>query len=314
LVKATLRSSIARVTRVVVRIGAATRIRRSSCALLASLAIAAKATATPELEWHAHWPKVSAAEYTLTGTAILGAGAIFVFVDTPTDGYGGVLYDQAVREQLVARDRGGRDLARTIGDFGYRSLLIYPAADAAITAWAVHGNPEVAWQMFSISAEAMALAGFAGIATDHLIGRARPSQRPCKADPEYERFCNESDEFSSFISGHTAVATAGAAVTCAHHLNMPLYGGGVADAAACVGASALAVTTGVARLVNDRHWATDVTFAWGVGLVSGFVLPSVLHYHSDTPREEARDQTVFRFAFAPLISEGQLGMNIRGMY
>jgi membrane-associated phospholipid phosphatase len=209
----------------------------------------------------------------------------------------------------------GRDAARTVGDFGYRSLLLYPFADAAITAWAVHGNTEVAWQMFSISAEAMALAGFAGIATDHLIGRARPSNRPCKSDPEYERFCNESDEYSSFISGHTAVATAGAAVTCAHHLNMPLYGGGAADVGACVGASALAVTTGVARLVNDRHWATDVTFAWGVGAVSGFVLPSALHYRSRAgTRDEADDDAGLRFSFAPLVSQSELGVSFFGLY
>jgi membrane-associated phospholipid phosphatase len=299
-----------------VRIGTATRIRRSWCALPAILAIAANAGAAPEVEWHAHWPKVGAAEYALTATALLGSGAIFLFVDTPTDGYGkGLLYDRAVREQLVASDRSGRDLARTVGDFGYRSLLVFPFADAAITAWAVHGNTEVAWQMFSISAEAMALAGFAGIATDHLIGRARPSHQPCQQDPEYERFCNESDAFSSFISGHTAVATAGAAVTCAHHLNMPLYGGGAADVGACVGASALAVTTGVARLVNDRHWATDVTFAWGIGAVSGFVLPSLLHYRS--PRgavEQPDDDAALRFGFAPLVSRDELGVSFYGLY
>jgi membrane-associated phospholipid phosphatase len=217
-----------------------------------------------------------------------------------------------VRERLNAPDRAGRDLARTIGDFGYRSLLLYPFADAAITAWAVHGNGEVAWQMFAISSEAMAFAGLAGIATDHLIGRARPSYRPCKADPEYERFCNESDEFSSFISGHTAVATAGAAVSCAHHLNLPLYGGGAGDVAACVGTSALAITTGVARLVNDRHWATDVVFAWGIGAVSGFVLPSLLHYRDRPQREETGSggSARFRFALAPLLWPHELGLSL----
>ena len=311
-VRLALRSGTALIISVLVRIGAAIRIRRSCCALLASLAIAEGAGATPELEWHAHWPKVSAAEYALTGAAILGSGALFFFVDPPSDGYDkGLLFDDAVREQLGAPDRESRDLARTIGDFGYRSMLVYPLLDVAIVG-AVHGNGEVSWQMLSITTEAMAFAGFAGIATDHLIGRARPSSSPCKADPEYERFCNESDEFSSFISGHTAIASAAAGVTCAHHLNMPLYGGGAGDVAACAGTSAIAVTTGIARIVNDRHWATDVTFAWGVGAVSGFVLPSLLHYRSKPAPRTGRSATL-RVGFAPLVSRDELGVTLYGM-
>ena len=294
-----------------VHLGKATRIRPAWFALPAVLSIAVGAGATPEVEWRAHWPKVSTAEYALTGAAILGSGALFFFVDPPSDGYDkGLFYDDAVRKQLAARDRDGRDLARAIGDFGYRSLLVYPLLDVGIVE-AVHGNDEVSWQMLSITAEAMAFAGFAGVATDHLIGRARPSTVPCKADAEYERFCNESDEFSSFISGHTAVASAAAGVTCAHHLNMPLYGGGAGDVAACAGTSAIAVATGIARIVNDRHWATDVTFAWGIGAVSGFVLPSLLHYRSEPVPPSDRSATL-RVGFAPLVSRNELGVNLYG--
>jgi membrane-associated phospholipid phosphatase len=282
-----------------------------SCGLLL---FASAASAQPKVEWQPHWPKVSTAEYVLTGAAIAGTVSIVAFGDPPEDGYGrGVLYDDAVRDLIGARDRQGRDLARTIGDFGYRSLLVYPFADAAITGL-VHGNGEVAWQMFAISAQAMAFAGIAGVATDHLIGRARPSNDPCKSDPEYEHFCNEADEFSSFISGHTAVASASAGVTCAHHLNLPLYGGGAPDVLACVGASALAITTGVARLVNDRHWATDVTFAWGVGAVTGYVLPSLIHYRPPPASERAGARHSLRHTFVPSISPQGFGVSWLGMY
>jgi membrane-associated phospholipid phosphatase len=291
--------------------------RSTLCGLstLLALLLASHAHAEPKLEWKRHWPKMSAAEYVLTGTAIAGTLTIVLALDPPSDGYTrGVLYDGAVRDWIGASNREQRDVARTIGDFGYRSLLIYPFADAAITALAVHGNGEVAWQMFSISAQAMSLAGLAGITTDHLIGRARPSYAPCKSDPEYERFCNEEDEFSSFISGHTAVASAGAAVTCAHHLNLPLYGGGAADVLACAGTSALAIATGVSRLVNDRHWATDVTFAWGVGAITGYVLPSLLHYRDRPAPASSLATPRLRHTIVPMLAPRAFGLSLYAMY
>jgi membrane-associated phospholipid phosphatase len=287
-------------------------MRKYALALLLCC-ISESAHAEEKLVWREHWPKVSPVEYALTGASILGAAGIFLFVDPPSDGYDrGLLFDEPVRDGLRAGGRSGRDRARLIGDLGYRTLLVYPFADAVITPWIVHGNPEVSWQVFSISAEAIALAGFAGIATDHLIGRARPSRAECQGEPEYERFCGEEDEFSSFISGHTAIASAGAAVTCAHHLNLPLYGGGAADVVTCVGASALAVTSGVARIVNDRHWATDVVFAWMVGGVSGFVLPSVLHYRAPrSPHASATEsQSARRLLLFPVVSPHEIGIGL----
>jgi membrane-associated phospholipid phosphatase len=279
------------------------------------LLLASNASARPKLEWQPHWPKVGAAEYVLTAGAIAGTLSIVLVLDPPTDGYGrGVLYDDEVREWVGASNREQRDVARAIGDFGYRSMLIYPFADAAITALAVHGNGEVAWQMFSISAQAMAFAGLAGITTDHLIGRARPSNAPCKTDPEYERFCNEDDEFSSFISGHTAIVSAGAGVTCAHHLNLPLYGGGAPDVLTCAGASALAIGTGVARLVNDRHWATDVTFAWGVGAVTGYVLPTLLHYRDRPEPVALATSPRLRHTIVPMIAPHAFGLSLYATY
>jgi membrane-associated phospholipid phosphatase len=38
------------------------------------------------------------------------------------------------------------------------------------------------------------------------------------------------------------------------------------------------VTTGMARLMADKHWASDVVLGWSIGTFSGYVLPSILHY------------------------------------
>ena len=69
-----------------------------------------------------------------------------------------------------------------------------------------------------------------------------------------------------------------AGLTCVHHQHLPLYGGGVADLAPCLAMIGVSLGTGVARIMGDRHWASDVLTGWTVGALSGYVLPSVLHY------------------------------------
>jgi membrane-associated phospholipid phosphatase len=172
--------------------------------------------------------------------------------------------------------------------------------------WAIHGNDEVALQMLGIHFEVVAVAGFVGILTDHAIGRARPSVEPCNEDPNYERFCNEQDQFGSFLSGHTIMATASAAVTCAHHMNLPLYGGGAGDIAACAAASAFALTTGIARVINDRHWATDVTAALLIGGAAGYLWPDWYHYRSRSDSDGAR------LMLLPALEPGGIGASVFG--
>ncbi|HEY6560462.1 MAG TPA: phosphatase PAP2 family protein [Polyangiaceae bacterium] len=265
------------------------------------------------VQWNPEWKKVTPAEYALTLTLGLGCAGLVLFVDQRSTGAReGVLYDAAVRSLLRSGTRSGRDRARFIGDIGYRSLLAFPFLDAAVSAWAVHGNGEVAWQMVAMDAEVMAVAGFIGILTDHAIGRARPSDAECKTNPDYEAFCGEPDAYGSFISGHTAIAAAGAGLTCAHHLNLPLYGGGAGDIAACAATSAAAVTTGVARLVNDRHWATDVTVGLVVGAASGFGIPSLFHYRR---RPAATlEPTQLRLRLIPALGAGQFGGQLLGIF
>jgi membrane-associated phospholipid phosphatase len=267
----------------------------------------------PKVAWQRHWPKVHLVEYVVTGALIVGALAITFGVDPQTHGgQGGVLYDNGVRSLLRAETRSGRDAARIVGDIGYRTMLIYPFLDLLITPLAVHGNPEVAWQMFAMDAEVMAIAGFVGIFTDHIFGRGRPSQRECARDGSYERFCNGADQFGSFLSGHSAIAAAGAGLTCAHHLNMPLYGGGAGDVVACAAAAAVAVTTGVARIVNDRHWATDVTAGLLIGGLVGYGLPALLHYRAAPEAPQARNR--LRMQLVPTVSSERVAAILLGSY
>jgi membrane-associated phospholipid phosphatase len=278
---------------------------------LCATPLPAGAQAPPEtaVAWRRHWPKVSAFEYAATGAAALASFAIVAALDQPAHGWHQpLLYDAAVRDLLRADGRAGRDRARAIGDFGYRSMLVFPFLDALVTPWLVHGDSEV-WQLLAMDVEAIALAGVIGLATDHLIGRARPSQRECERDPDYERFCGDPDEFGSFISGHTAIAAAGAGLTCAHHLNLPLYGGGAADIAACAATAALALTTAVARVANERHWATDVSAGLLIGAIVGYGLPSWLHYR-DAAEPVAGARGPLQLRVLPIVAPGVIAAGV----
>lgn len=258
----------------------------SRASILAALLIAVPCLAVAQqaesVEWQPHWRKVQSYEYVATAIFGITSAGISWFVESPRSGhYGGVLFDDALRDVFRADSRAGRNSARTVGDWGYSSMLVFPYVDVAIT-WAIHGNSEVAWQMLAIDLGSLSFAGVLGLITNHFVRRARPSVEPCETDPKYESYCYRGS-YSSFMSGHSVIAAAGAGVTCAHHLSMPLYGGGAGDIAACAATSLIALTTGISRMVNDRHWATDVVTAWIVGTAAGYVWPRFFHYRT---REE----------------------------
>ena len=277
---------------------------------IALLAHASAAHAEPAetVAWQPEWHKVGALE--LVASSVLAATAIglVLFVDQHSTGaHGGILFDDGLRSALRADTRSGRDRARLIGDIGYRTMLVFPLIDLGVS-WAIHGDDEVAMQMLGIDFEVIAFAGFVGILTDHAVGRARPSVEPCDDDQEYEKFCNAADQFGSFLSGHTIMATAHAAVTCAHHFNLPLYGGGAGDVAACAAASAFALTTGIARVINDRHWATDVTAALLLGGAAGYLWPAWYHYRN----RDADDDGGARLMLLPALEPGRIGAHVFG--
>src|SRR5207237_184848 len=62
---------------------------------------------------------------------------------------------------------------------------------------------------------------------------------------------------TAFFSGHTSTAFTMAAGLCVQHSRLEIYGG-AADKIVCPAALAVAATTGLLRIVSDRHWTSDV--------------------------------------------------------
>jgi hypothetical protein len=108
-----------------------------------------------------------------------------------------------------------------------------------------------------------------------------------------------------------------AALTCTHHSNLPLYGGGAAEELACGLSLGAAAATGYGRVVTEMHYPSDVIVGFGVGAFAGWALPELLHYsHETRPRKLARrgNDPAPRAVALPLVREDVLGMAVGGLF
>jgi membrane-associated phospholipid phosphatase len=271
------------------------------------------AEASEPFAWHPEWQKFRLTE----GVATVGFLASILAEERYLPGpytphwTGGILLDNEVRGLLRGRSDHVQHTASKYADVNVGVLSLFPYFDAAI-ALGVHRDPEVAAQMFLINAQAQSFTGSVTLFTKWLVGRQRPFARDCGPDgTSGAHTCGSSYDNGSFFSGHTVTAFTGAGLTCVHHEHLPLYGGGAPDTWACVWTLIGAGSSAVLRIVSDDHYASDVVFAAGVGFLSGYVIPSWLHYgfgRTRTPRRAGSVQLV------PTLQPvaGGLGIGIAG--
>ncbi|HEY2732811.1 MAG TPA: phosphatase PAP2 family protein, partial [Polyangiales bacterium] len=226
-----------------------------------------------DLSWDPAWRRVGLIE----GLGLLPLGGLLLAIETqwsPPDHARWrrpILFDNAVRAALRGRSRGLQIAASTISDRLFIGGVIVPVViDVGVVALAVHRAPAIALQMLSIDLESLGAAGLISLTAEHAVGRTRPYVQDCGVDglvrdPHgrlLRNHCSSLSDFKSFYSGHAAATAAIAGLTCLHHQHLALYGGGAADLAPCLFMITLSVTTGVGRMVADRHWASDVLTGW----------------------------------------------------
>jgi hypothetical protein len=278
-----------------------------------------------EVEWNPAWPRFRKAEMAFTGgLALQVAAALFLYPTPRRKWEGGVLFDDVVRDALVLRSREARNTAARVSDYLYYGLAVLPMTiDAGIVAAGVHGSGDVALQMLAMDLESYALAGAVAMSAEKL-GRVRPVDRGCQKDPSYSGRCGDDAQLNvSFMSGHTTVAFTGAGLTCAHHANLPLYGGGTPDVMACVVSLAAAATSGTLRIASDAHYATDVLLGAGVGLFAGYGLPELLHYRGSKRGAKRRVSLLPTYrtshgevtaVLSPSFTSGRVGLTLAGSF
>ncbi len=220
--------------------------------------------------------------------------------------------DAALRGSFVASaDR--RAGVRTASDVLLFTAASYPIlVDDLALVLVGDRNPALLAELAAIDAQSFAVmglvVGFAKVATS----RERPyaHHAGCAQEPGRPG-CGDEDRNRSFVSGHAAMSFTGAGLVCFHQRQIAgLYGTRAAGRAACGGMMALATTTGVLRIVGDKHWATDVLAGASVGLFAGMVLPWLLHGRTFLEVDGER----IRGSFRPLVDRGTFGLELRGAF
>jgi membrane-associated phospholipid phosphatase len=258
------------------------------------LAFFATIAVTPSREAHAEqaatvdwddakWRRVNLTEGIVAATMTV---SILVLDEIPMHDHAswhtGILFDDDARRAFRGLDPGTRKTADDVSNAIYPAMVLAPyVIDNWIAALGVHQNTDVAWQLTLIDLQADGLAGVVTIGTEHLVTRARPRAADCDYAPgnvPLDVDCSNSSNYRSFYAGHVAASFTAAGLTCVHHQYLPLWGGGPPDVIACGAMLGIATGVGFMRLVADTHWASDVILGAAVGLASGYVVPSVLHY------------------------------------
>jgi membrane-associated phospholipid phosphatase len=268
------------------------------------------------LRWRERWRRVGLQEYLTVpalGAAALGT-ALLAPPEPEANWSGPILFDAAARDELRARSRSGRATSAIASHVLLAASIVHPVVvDNLLVTWVARHAPDVAWQMLWVNAQAYTLTLSLNFATKRLSLRERPwgDQCPEAAD---EFACDGQSRYGSFYSGHAAVTATGAGLVCAHHTQLGLYQDPLLDTAACAAAVSMAVATGVLRVTSDRHWASDVLVGHVMGLLSGYLVPTLLYYRVFRIAPERADARAPVVALLPLATPQSLQLAAVGRF
>jgi len=264
-------------------------------------------TSLPPLVWRDDWPRFRFWEYVATGAAAAASFATLA-IPPPSSKWRNLnAFDEKARLALRFPDQDDRDVARDTSDLLMSLMINQLFLDTLVVTWWWRGQGSIAWEMNLINIEAMALNGaFHGL-TSVFAGRERPYHGVCTGpEADQHRDCRGSKRYRSFFSGHTSTSFVAAGLMCSHHIAMPLYGGGDAEAwLMCVGGFASAATVGLMRVMSDQHYMSDVVSGATVGTLFGLGVPWILHYRSRaTPDRAAGGPPAVSVQFVPTLGGG----------
>lgn len=251
----------------------------------------AQATQTEQrLSWEPHWRRVGLLEYVVGGVAGAGAATLYWVAQPQTPRWDeAVLFDEWVRDRWRLSSRRARSTAERWSDAvdAVSSAHLF-VIDSWVVPAAIHRNPDVGLQLFGMNLQSYGVSMLLNRIVKRITRRARPFVEPCERDPRIDAECGSREANVSFYSGHSSGTATSAGLICAHHTHLALYGGGAADAAACVFSVSLSLLTGGLRIASDNHWATDVVVGHLMGGLSGYVLPSLLYYRGFGERAQSK--------------------------
>lgn len=288
---------------------------------LAATPESTETTSYHRLPWREEWPRYSFDEFVFS----LGLGALLLAAEllpTTTSGSNWTevnALDGAVHDGLMLALPEQRESARVAGDvlmwidFGFPLVI-----DALFMAGIGDGSWDTALQMGLISAEAYIVSLVVWRVTSLLARRERPVTHDCQfpvagsmRNPSAAE-CANTQPTQSFVSNTAVNAFTGAGLTCLHHTSMAVFGDEGADATACVGALTIASVAGLLRVMSNLEYLTDVVGGAVIGLLSGWLLPYLLHYQGGA-RPELRP--ALAAIPVPMVGPGDtVGLDVVGWF
>jgi membrane-associated phospholipid phosphatase len=225
-------------------------------------------------------------EYVALGGMLLAVVPSFIIQPSPGRFPSNVGVDESARSALRIEHWEVRQTARDASDVLLTLAVNYPLiVDAVVVAGWYRDAPDVGWELAMIDLEALVVNATLAAWTSALSSRERPYGRLCPKERALQDLdCSSNNRYRSYFSGHTSTAFVSAGLMCMHHANVPLYGGGVPDGAACGLALGAAGTMAYLRVAADQHYLSDVLTGAAVGSAIGFGLPWALHYREPPPR------------------------------
>jgi membrane-associated phospholipid phosphatase len=298
------------------------RILLRTAMVAGALPIPRVARADPStVQWSDEWPRVQLWEVIDALALTVGDTEFEDRVPLPNHATWTrpILFDTWARDTFRGRTAAVQQFASTSTDWMYRAGALVPfVMDDYFAAAGLHQNADVALQLAMLDLQSFGIAGLVSLAAEHAVGRMRPYVLSCDshgqvldAQGHVLQTCGTGNDFRSFYSGHATATATTAGLVCVHHQHLPLFGGGAADLAPCLVMIAVSAATGILRLVYDEHWASDVMVGWVDGVLSGYVLPSLLHFGfgGEKPVGEIRSGSLDMVpTLLPTVGGTQLGM------
>ncbi len=214
-------------------------------------------------------------------------------------------FDDWFQRRLVASTGKQRRYAKASDALAATSIAFPVLVDLVGMTLIGDRNKDVGLQMFAIQAQAFAITGFV-TSVVKLSGR----QRPCAASDADGTDCDDPNR--SYFSGHTSMAFTGAGLTCVEQQHFEFFGR-VGSPTTCAAALALATTTGLFRVVANKHWMSDMLTGAGVGLVAGWLMPWLMHYRHDLSKRE-HSKMRHLYYVAPYGDANSVGLSAAGAF
>ena len=104
---------------------------------------------------------------------------------------------------------------------------------------------------------------------------------------------------NSFPSGHTANAFFGATILAKEYSDKSIL--------IAIGGYSVATATGVLRVLNNRHWTSDVLVGAGIGIISGEVAYIIYPWLKEKLGEKNKNKSV---TFVPIYDGNTMGGNL----